>query len=60
MRKKDDYISTQRVDTRMNLVHKCVGTTTPDVFIPYIENVNTNDPDGWKFKIQGYLNENVP
>ena len=36
---------------------KCVETTTPDVFIPYKENVNTNDLDARKFKIQGYLNE---
>ena len=41
----------------MNLVLKHVGTVTPDVFIPYKENVNTNDLDAKKFKTQGYLNE---
>ena len=44
----------------MNLVLKHVGTVTPDVFIPYKENVNTNDLDAKKFKTQGYLNENAP
>ena len=48
------------VNTKVNLVHKCVGTATLDVFIPYKENVNINDLDAWKFKTQGYLNENAP
>ena len=32
----------------------------PDVFIPYKENINTNDLDAKEFRIQGYLNENTP
>ena len=50
----------RKVITKVDLGLKRVETTTPDVFIPYKENVSINDLDAKRLKIQGYLNENTP